>query len=92
MLAGIAVAAPRLARRNYAIRHAAGYNLPASVANIMSVFVAALAFLACAIGLPGYEPSALFLLGLIGLLLSSAIMFSRVAMSLLLEGGEAMSY
>lgn len=85
----ITVAAPRLARRNLAIRHAPGYNWPASIANFLSVVVAALAFLACASGWPGYRPPAVFLLGLMGLLLSSVIMFSRVAMSLLLPHNEA---
>lgn len=89
VLAVIAVAAPRLARRTYAIRTAAGYNRPASAANMLSVSVAALAFLACAVGWPRYDPPAVFLLGLMGLLLSSVIMFSRVAMSLLRPHNEA---
>lgn len=84
VLAVMVVAGPRLARRNLAIRHLAGYNWPASTANFLSVFVAGLAFLACAVGWPHYRPPAVFLLGLMGLLLSSVIMFSRVAMSLLL--------
>jgi len=84
----IAVATPRLARRTYAIRNAAGYNRPASAANILSVIVAALAFLACAIGWPRHDPPAVFLLGLMGLLVSSVIMFSRVALSLLLPHNE----
>ena len=79
----MALAAPGLARRNLAIRKSPGYNWPASVANFLSVLVAALAFLACAVRWPGYRPEALFLAGLMGLLLSSVIMFSRVAMSLL---------
>lgn len=84
VLCVMAVAGPRLARRNIAIRQLAGYNWPASAANFLSVFVAGLAFLACAIGWPDYRPAAVFQLGLMGLLLSSVIMFSRVAMSLLL--------
>ena len=68
VLAVIAAATPRLARRTYAIRNAAGYNRPASAANILSVFIAALAFLSCAVGWPEYEPAAMFLLGLMALL------------------------
>lgn len=85
-IAGLAImvaAAPGLARRNLAIRRAPGYNLPASIANLLSVIVAAIAFLSCALHWPGWRPSGLFLLGLMGLLVSSVIMFSRVAMSLL---------
>lgn len=84
VLCVMAVAGPRLARRNLAIRRLAGYNWPASAAHLLSILGAGLAFLACAIGWPGYRPAALFQLGLMGLLLASVIMFSRVAMSLLL--------
>lgn len=84
VLGVMAVAGPRLARRNLQITHVAGYNWPAAIGNFGSVLVAGLAFLACAANWPGYRPPAVFLLGLTGLLLSSVIMFSRVAMSLLL--------
>lgn len=83
------VASPRLARRNLAIMRLPGYNVPASLANLASVILAAVAFLSCAIGWPDYRPSAIFLIGLMGLMLSSVIMFSRVAMSLLLPHNEA---
>lgn len=88
VLGVIAVATPRLGRRNLAIRHVSGYNWPASIANFSSVVVAAGAFLACALGWPGDRQGGVFLLGLMGLLLSSVIMFSRVAMSLLLPHNE----
>lgn len=84
VLAVMVVAAPGLARRNLAIRLAPGYSWWAASTNLASVILAALAFLACALDWPGYRPTAVFLLGLTGLLLSSVIMFSRVAMSLLL--------
>lgn len=80
----LAIGAPPLVRRNFAIRRVAGYSWPTSVATYLSLIVACLAFLACAIGWPAYRPAALFQLGLTGLLLSSVIMFARVAMSLLL--------
>lgn len=85
----MAFATPRLARRNLAILRLPGYNVPASLANLASIVLAALAFLSCAIGWPDYRPSASFLVGLMGLMLSSVIMFSRVAMSLLLPHNEA---
>jgi hypothetical protein len=82
-------AAPRLARRNLAIRNLPGYNWWASGANLLSVVVAALAFLSCAVGLFADRAAAVFQLGLTGLLVSSVIMFSRVAMSLLLPHNKA---
>lgn len=84
VLGVMAVATPGLARRNLVIRRAPGYSWWAASTNLACVIVAALAFLACAAGWPGYRPPAVFLVGLIGLLMSSVIMFSRVAMSLLL--------
>lgn len=83
-LSVILVTAPRLVRRNLAIREVAGYNWPTSVATYFSLIVACLAFLACVIGWPGYRPEAVYQIGLTGLLLSSVVMFARVAMSLLL--------
>lgn len=78
------IAARPLIRRNIAIRQVAGYSWPTSIATYASLIVASLAFLACAIGWPGYRPEAVYQLGLTGLLLSSVVMFARVAMSLLL--------
>ena len=84
VLCVILVEAPGLARRNYEIRNAPGFNWPAALTNLGSVILAAFAFLACALGLAGERAAGIYQLGLIGLLLSSVIMFSRVALSLLL--------
>ncbi|QNM81818.1 hypothetical protein H8M03_07035 [Sphingomonas sabuli] len=78
-----AFASPGLARRNLEIRRSPGFSPVAAVTNLASVIVAVTAFLMCAIGWFPVPPGALFLVGLVGLLLSSVIMFSRVAMSLL---------
>lgn len=84
LLATIAIVAPRLVRRNLEVMGKPGYNWFASATNLLSVIVAGLAFLACALGWPDVRPGAVYLLGLTGLLMSSVIMFSRVALSLLL--------
>jgi len=82
------VEGPPLVRRNLAIRQVAGYSWPTSTAMYVSLLIAFLAFLACAVGWPGYRPEAVYQLGLTGLLLSSIIMFARVAMSLLLPHNQ----
>lgn len=65
------------------LRHVPGFNKLGVAANSFCSFTALVAFVLCAIGNPvGREPG-LYLVGLMGLLGSSVVMFSRVIASLL---------
>lgn len=65
------------------IRWVAGFSPVAAVTNIASALTALVAFAFCAADIPNGRGADLYLLGLIGLLGSSIVMFSRVIASML---------
>lgn len=65
------------------IRHVAGFSPAAALANMASALTALAAFSLCAVGVPSNREADLYLLGLMGLLGSSVVMFSRVIASML---------
>lgn len=79
----IAVFAPASARQIIKIRHVSGFSLSGAVANSACSLTAFGAFAICATGLAGDRLAAFYLLGLMGLLGSSMVMFSRVIASML---------
>jgi hypothetical protein len=90
-LAAVAVAinAPRSTRHILRIRHVGGFNLTAGLGNTVCTLTALVAFAACATDLGRDRGAGVYLLGLVALLGSSMIMFSRVIVSLLRPHSEA---
>ena len=80
----VLVAVPRA----YRIRNVPGFSQGANVANIGCVAIAAGGFLCCALGLPAHKLAACYLVGLMGMLASSVVMFSRVIASMLRPHSE----
>ncbi|HEV2593587.1 MAG TPA: hypothetical protein VGU01_00105 [Sphingomicrobium sp.] len=80
--------APISARRALRIRGFAGFNVAGAIANIACTFLALAAFALCLLAIPANRVEALYLLGLMGLLGSSVIMFSRVIASMLRPHNE----
>jgi hypothetical protein len=71
------------------LRHVTGFNRLGVAANGACSFTALFAFALCALGRPaGFYPG-LYLLGLLSLLGSSIVMFSRVILSMLRPHSEA---
>jgi hypothetical protein len=70
----------RNARR---IRGVAGFSTVAGIANMTSATTALIAFALCAFDVPSGRGADLFLVGMVGLLSSSIVMFSRVIASML---------
>ena len=70
-------------KRVMKLREVAGFNFPAGVANTACLLTALAAFAACALGAPTVRMAGSYMLGLMGLLGSSMIMFSRVIVSML---------
>ena len=81
--------APAATARALKIRHVAGFSRAANIANLGCVLIAVGAFSLCALGLPADQLAALYLVGLMGLLGSSVVMFSRVIASMLRPHNEA---
>ena len=73
------IAGPR-ARRLWRVK---GFSLTATAANGACVVIATGAFALCALGLPAERQAGIYLLGLMAMLGSSVIMFSRVIASML---------
>jgi hypothetical protein len=71
------------------IRHVAGFSMAANVANLTCVLIAVGAFSLCALGFSIDRLAAIYLVGLMGLLGSSIVMFSRVIASMLRPHNEA---
>ena len=69
--------------RSLQIRHVAGFSRGATIANSACVLTSVGGFALCAIGIPADRLEGVFLLGLMGLLGSSVVMFSRVIVSML---------
>ena len=80
--------APISVRRASKLRHAPGFSKGGTFANAACSVMAFMAFVLCALATPADRIAALYLLGLIGLLGSSVIMFSRVIASMLRPHSE----
>jgi hypothetical protein len=88
LIAGNAlIAVPRALR----IRHVAGFSMGANVANVSFALIGIAGFTLCTLGQPADRIAGLYLLGLIGMLGSSVVMFSRVIASLLRPHSESES-
>jgi len=75
--------APFAARRSSRIWHVGGYTMAATAANGVCVVISLAAFGLCAAGAARGQVAGLYLVGLLGLLASSVLTFSRVIASML---------
>jgi hypothetical protein len=75
--------APTSLKRAAKLRHAPGFSKGATVASSACSLTAFIAFILCVLAIPADRIAAFYLLGLMGLLGSSVIMFSRVIASML---------
>jgi hypothetical protein len=82
-LAVIIAYSPTATKRAVRIRHVEGFSRAATVANLGCILIAVIGFSLCALGLPADRLAGTYLLGLMGLLGSSIVLFSRVIGSLL---------
>ncbi|HLO20424.1 MAG TPA: hypothetical protein VK192_08015 [Sphingomicrobium sp.] len=82
-LFGIVVYAATGVRRALNLRRALGFSRAGVLSNLACTFIALAAFILCVLDLPAGRTEAVYLLGLVGLLGSSIIMFSRVIVSML---------
>ena len=80
--------APAAVGRALKIRKVAGFSMAANVANLSCLLIAVSAFSLCALGLLQDRLAGLYLVGLMGLLGSSIVMFSRVIASMLRPHNE----
>lgn len=76
-------------RRALSLRRAPGFSRIGVLSNLACTLIAFAAFLYCFAGLPEGRTEAAYLLGLMGLLSSSIIMFSRVIVSMLRPHNES---
>jgi hypothetical protein len=76
-------------RRARKLRHASGFSKSGVLANLACSLIALAAFSLCSLGIPAGRIAGLYLLGLVGLLGSSVVMFSRVIASMLRAHDEA---
>jgi hypothetical protein len=65
------------------LRHVTGFSIGASIANFSCTTVSMIAFGLCALDIPPGHAASVYLLGLMGLLASSGMLFSRVIVSML---------
>jgi hypothetical protein len=84
-IVGFALVSVARARK---IRGLTGFSIGGAVANTACTLVALSAFGLCLLAIPAGRVEALYLLGLIGLLGSSVVMFSRVIASMLRPHNE----
>jgi hypothetical protein len=80
--------APISVKRASKLRHAPGFSKGGTFANAGCTLVAFIAFVLCVLAMPADRVAGLYLLGLVGLLASSVIMFSRVIASMLRPHNE----
>jgi len=71
------------------MRDVAGFSTVAGIANTICAATALIAFALCAAGIPGDRIAGIYLVGLMGLLGSSVVMFSRVIVSMLRPHSKA---
>ena len=79
----ILVHAPRAMTHARRIRHVAGFSWPATTVNVTCMWGAFIAFALCLSGVPAGRSADLYLLGLVGMLGSTVMLFSRVIVSML---------
>ena len=82
-LIALLLLAPMISRRGLNIRGLPGFSAAGAVANLTCWVVALGGFFCCLINTPAGRDEALYLLGLVGLLGSSVVMFSRLIASML---------
>jgi hypothetical protein len=75
-------------KRASKLQHAPGFSKGAALASTACSLTSFVAFLLCVLAMPADRIAALYLLGLMGLLGSSVIMFSRVIVSMLRPHNE----
>jgi len=85
----LAIYLPMATKRVSKLRGVAGFSIPAAIANTTCALTAFVGFALCAAGVFPDRAAGLFLLGLVGLLGSSMVMFSRVIASMLRPHNEA---
>jgi hypothetical protein len=74
--------------RAYRIRNVPGFSMGANIANIGCALIGLAGFLLCALGTPADRLDAYYLVGLMGMLGSCVVMFSRVIASMLRPHSE----
>lgn len=79
----ILIYAPLAVVRARKIRHVAGFSMRATLVNSVCVWSGFIAFALCVLGIPGDRTAYLYLFGLLGLLGSTVMLFSRVIVSML---------
>lgn len=79
----IIILVPIHVRRGLKIRNLPGFSIGANVANTGCALTSLSAFSLCSLAIPSTRIEGLYLLGLVGLLGSSVVMFSRVTASML---------
>jgi hypothetical protein len=82
-LVAILVYAPRSMVHARKIRHVAGFSIKATIVNIVCMWGAFIAFALCLLGVSAGRSANLYLLGLMGMLGSTVMLFSRVIVSML---------
>ena len=87
MVSIVALAPTSIGRANK-IRDLAGFSIGGAIANIACTLLALAAFGLCLFAIPESRIEALYLLGLVALLGSSVVMFSRVIASMLRPHNE----
>jgi hypothetical protein len=70
-------------KRARSLRHAPGFSVAGVLVNLACATIAFIAFASCAAGFPAGRLTAVYLVALMGMLGSSAIMFSLVIVSML---------
>jgi hypothetical protein len=83
----LAVFLPLSTSRIFALRHVSGFSISGAIANTACTGTAAVAFAICALGTQ--RGAAVYLVGLMGLLGSSMVMFARVIASMLRRHNKA---
>lgn len=79
----LALFIPLSTRRIFGLRHVSGFSISGAIANTACTTTAAIAFALCLFALVGPQVAAVYLVGLMGLLGSSMVMFARVIASML---------
>ena len=82
-VAALLIYAPLSTVRIVRIKNVTGFNLPAGILNGTCALIALAAFLLCVLAWPAGHIADLYLVGLMALLGSSVVMFSRVIVSML---------
>ena len=79
----ILVHAPRAMAHARRIRHVVGFSWPATTVNVTCMWGAFVTFILCLLDIPAGRSADLYLLGLVGMLGSTVMLFSRVIVSML---------